>query len=120
MFKGLMEVNFPDRFSKKKQRISNFMKIRRVGAELFHADRQIGRNRHNEAKCSLSQFCELDTNRGSVLNIIFVQAKTTQIFCRVTERKKLCTYVSLTLHSVVKFHVALETVTLNFKSSATN
>ena len=30
---------FPDRFSKNDQ-ISNLMKIRPVGAELFHADRQ--------------------------------------------------------------------------------
>jgi len=30
---------YPDRFSKNTQ-ISNFMKIRLVGAELFHADRQ--------------------------------------------------------------------------------
>ena len=32
------------------------MKIRPVGAELFHADRQ--RYRHDEAKSRISQFCE--------------------------------------------------------------
>ena len=34
-----MNLNFLDRFSKIIQ-MSNLMKIRRVGAELFHADRQ--------------------------------------------------------------------------------
>ena len=35
--------------------ISNFMQIRPVGAELFHADRQ--RDRHDEANSHFSQFC---------------------------------------------------------------
>jgi hypothetical protein len=77
-----------------------------VGAELFNADRQMGRNRHKEAKCRLPLFCEPATNKGSVLNIIFLRAKTIQFFSNVTDREKVCTYVSLTLHSVMKFHVA--------------
>jgi hypothetical protein len=36
--------------------ISNFMKIRAVGAELFHADGQT--ERHDEANSRFSQFCE--------------------------------------------------------------
>jgi len=35
--------------------ISNFMQIRPVGAELFHADRQM--DRHDEANSHFSQFC---------------------------------------------------------------
>jgi len=44
-----------DRFSKSTQ-ISNFMKIRRVGAELFHADGRT--DKHDEANSCFSQFCE--------------------------------------------------------------
>jgi len=36
--------------------MSHLMKIRPVGAELFHADRQT--DRHEEANISFSQFCE--------------------------------------------------------------
>jgi hypothetical protein len=97
-----MEVKFPRQiFEKKKATISNFMKIRRVGPELFHTDRQIGRNRHNEANCRILWVCERDTNRGFALNIIFLLAKTLQFFGRVTDREKVGTYVSLTLHSVL-------------------
>ena len=40
----LMKFEFLDRFSRKKNlQISNFMKIRPVGAELFHVDRQSDR-----------------------------------------------------------------------------
>jgi hypothetical protein len=49
-----------DRFSKNPQ-ISNFMKIRPVGVELFRAaDRQTDRqtDRHDEANRRFSQFCE--------------------------------------------------------------
>ena len=40
--------------------ISNFMKIRPVGAELFHADGQTGRktDRLDEASSRYLQFCE--------------------------------------------------------------
>ena len=44
-----------DRFSKKAQ-ISNFVKIRPVGAELFHADGQT--DRYYEVASRFSQFCE--------------------------------------------------------------
>jgi len=51
----LSDVNetwiFLDIFSKNSH-ISNFMKIRPVGKELFHADS------HDEAKSRFSQFCE--------------------------------------------------------------
>jgi len=50
-----MKIKFLDRFSKNTQ-ISDFMKIRLVGAELFHADRQT--ERHGEANICFSQLCE--------------------------------------------------------------
>jgi len=58
------------------------MKIRRMGADFFHTYRQTDRNRHNEDNCRLSQFCQCDTNRGFLLNIIFLQAKAIQFFGR--------------------------------------
>jgi hypothetical protein len=48
-------MNFLDQFLKNPQ-MSNFMKIRPMGAELFHADRQT--DRHNEANSRFSQLCE--------------------------------------------------------------
>jgi hypothetical protein len=55
----LMKLEFLDRFSRSIQE-SNFMKIRPVGAELFHADeRTDGRtDRHDEVNSCFSQFCE--------------------------------------------------------------
>jgi len=57
------DLSFLDRFSKTPQ-ISNFMKIRPVEAELFHADgRTDGRtDRQNEANDRLSQICERARN----------------------------------------------------------
>jgi len=49
----LMKIEF-SRQILKNTKISNFVKIRPVGAELFHADRLT----HGEANCRFSQFCE--------------------------------------------------------------
>jgi len=51
----LMKLEFS-----KNPHISNFMKIRPVGAELFHADGRTDRwsDRHDEANIRSSQFCE--------------------------------------------------------------
>jgi len=46
---------FPDRVSKNTQ-ISDFIKIRPVAAELFHADRQT--DGHDKANSRPLQFCE--------------------------------------------------------------
>jgi hypothetical protein len=51
----LMKLKVFDRFSKNTQ-VSNFMKIRPVGTELFYAYRQT--DRHDEANSRSSQFCE--------------------------------------------------------------
>jgi hypothetical protein len=42
--------------NKKKAQISNFIKIRPVGVELFHADRQT--DGHHKDNDRFSQFCE--------------------------------------------------------------
>ena len=52
---------FLDRVSKNTQ-ISNFMKIRPVGAKLFHADRRRRTDRHKEANSRILQFCECAQN----------------------------------------------------------
>jgi len=49
-----LNFTFLDRFSKKFQ-ISNFIKIRPVGAELFHVDRWT--DGHDDANSRFSQFC---------------------------------------------------------------
>ena len=51
---------FAQFFFSKNIQISNFIKIRPVGAELSHADRRtVGRtDRHDEANSRLSQFCD--------------------------------------------------------------
>jgi len=52
-----MKIELFNGFSKKKYiQISNIMKVRPVGAELFHAGRQT--DSHDEANSRLSQFCE--------------------------------------------------------------
>ena len=54
-----MKLEFFDRFSKN-TRISNFMELRPVGTEFFHADEQPPRRaeKHDEANSRFSQFCE--------------------------------------------------------------
>jgi len=49
----LRNLHFHDRFSKIRQ-ISNFMTLRPVGAEFFHADRQT--DGHDEVNSRFSQF----------------------------------------------------------------
>jgi hypothetical protein len=55
----LMKKKYLDRRSKTTQ-ISRFMKILRVGAELFIAGGRTGRqtDRHGKANSSFTQFCE--------------------------------------------------------------
>jgi len=67
-------LNIIDSFPKNAQ-ITNFKKIRPVGAELFHADRQTDRRRgasdgHDEANSSFSQFCERAYKRVSISGIM--------------------------------------------------
>jgi hypothetical protein len=56
-------MNFIDRFSKNPE-TSTFMKIRLVGAELFHADGQT--DRHDEANSRFSQILRTRLNIHSV------------------------------------------------------
>jgi hypothetical protein len=57
----LTKLDFP-----KKKQIPNFMKIRPVGAESFHANG--GRKeRHDEGNSSFSQFCERAYKRQETL-----------------------------------------------------
>jgi hypothetical protein len=52
-----MKLEFFDRFSKNTQ-ISNFMKIRPMGAELLHAGGRADGQTYDEAVIRFSQFCE--------------------------------------------------------------
>jgi len=51
----MKKINFLDSFHKNTQ-MTNIMKIRLVGAELFHADRRT--DGHDEENSRFSQFCE--------------------------------------------------------------
>jgi hypothetical protein len=51
-----MKLEFPEQSIEKNIKISNLMKIRPVGAELFRADGQT--DRHDEDNSRFSQFCE--------------------------------------------------------------
>jgi len=54
----LMKLQLSKQIVQKYSKISNFMKIRPVAAALFHV---VGRtDRHEEANCFVSQFCERD------------------------------------------------------------
>jgi hypothetical protein len=60
LFRFELNLNFIDEFSKSNQ-ISNLMKIRPLGAELFHADRRKDRRIYGQtwqSNSSFSQFCE--------------------------------------------------------------
>jgi len=48
----------------KSTQISNFLKIRQVGTELLHVDRQP--NRHDNANGRFLQFCEVPKNQKSM------------------------------------------------------
>ena len=51
-----MKLGFPRQIFEKKAGVSNLIKNRPVGAQLFHADRQT--DRHDEANNRFSQFCK--------------------------------------------------------------
>ena len=51
-----MKLEFHRQIFEKKSANINFIKIRPVGAKLFHADEQI--DQHDEANSRYSQFCE--------------------------------------------------------------
>jgi hypothetical protein len=50
-------MSFLKRFPKQSE-IPNLVQIRPVGVELFYADGQAERKRHDEASIRISQFCE--------------------------------------------------------------
>ena len=67
------DTEFFRQFSRNTE-ITNFMEMRTLGAELFHA---YGRtNRHDEANSRLLQFCELSKN-------LFVEEPGCRSMCRV-------------------------------------
>jgi hypothetical protein len=51
-----MKLEFSRQILEKMLKYINFMKIRPVGAELFHVNRPT--DRHDEANCRFSLFCE--------------------------------------------------------------
>ena len=51
-----MKLEISRQIFEEKAQISSFIKIRPVGAELFHADGR--RDKHDEANSRFSQFCE--------------------------------------------------------------
>jgi hypothetical protein len=55
----------------RKTQISSFVKIRPVGAELFHVDR------HDEANSGFSQFCERAYKQISIISPAAVNSKGT-------------------------------------------
>jgi hypothetical protein len=83
-------VNLIDRFSKNTQ-ISNFMKIRPVGAELFHAD---GQTAHDEAKMLLfANFLKAPKNEFHLNSIQQTAASRIREVCLSTAHVSICTYL---------------------------
>jgi hypothetical protein len=79
-----MKLDFLDRFSKKAQ-ISSFTKIRPVGAELFHADRDGRKNGHDEASSHFSQFCERAWKKQ--LQLLTEQTSTYSLFTSINKER---------------------------------
>ena len=74
---GFKKLEFSRQIFKKSLNIK-FHKIRSVGAELFHADRQT--DRHDEANSRFSQFCE---GAEDVIRIKYTLGKKCEIFCQI-------------------------------------
>ena len=64
-----MKLEFSRQILKKNTQISNSMKIRPMGAELFHVDRQTDRraNRHDEGNSCFTQFYERAWKKKSMV-----------------------------------------------------
>jgi hypothetical protein len=103
-----MKLEFSRQFSKN-PKISNFMKIRSVGTELFHADRR--KDRHYEANSRFSQFCESALRRSlkspyhkidrRISNNIIV-AQTTG--CQITQDNHIQVTVGFVVNKVALEH----------------
>jgi len=73
-----------DRFSKN-TRISNFMKMRPMGTELFHADGRT--NRHDETNSRFSHLCEKRLKYSLFQTLISKWKKSTDLIRYPEERK---------------------------------
>ena len=71
-------MNSHDGFSKDSQ-MSDFIKIRPVRDELFHADGR--KDRHDEADSRFSQFCE------RAYKFYILRAQAISVFCMVLRKK---------------------------------
>jgi len=80
----LVKFEFLDRFSKN-TRISNFMKIRPMGTELFHADRRT--NRHDKTNSRFSHLCEERLKYSLFQTLISKWKKLTDLITYPEERK---------------------------------
>jgi hypothetical protein len=65
----LIKINFLDRFWKSTE-MSNFMRIRPLGAELFHADGQTDKS--EKAKSRFSQYCARAYTSAPVAPFLFI------------------------------------------------
>jgi ABC-type microcin C transport system permease subunit YejB len=71
-------MNFLDVYSKNNQ-ILNFMKIRPVGAELFHEDGRTDRQR-DMMKLPIAFFCNISKVRNNCSNARYIQRKIYGLF----------------------------------------